>query len=51
VLGGLALILGYFWAMAKRTHRPVSRELIAFHQAEQMARLRKMFFGFLSRSQ
>lgn len=42
VLGGLLLSLGYFWAMAKRVQRPVSPELIAFHQTEQMTRLRKM---------
>ena len=42
VLGGLFLVLGYFWAMAKRTQRPVSPDLIAFRRAEQMTRLRKM---------
>jgi hypothetical protein len=42
VVGGLCLILGYYWAMARRMQRPVSSELIAFHRAEQMARLRKM---------
>jgi len=42
VLGGVFLICGFFWAMAKRMHRPVSLELIAFHRAEQLARLRKM---------
>ena len=42
VLGGLFLMLGYCWAMAKRTQRPVSPELIAFRRAEQMTRLRKM---------
>lgn len=42
VLGGLFLILGYFWAMAQRMQRPVPPELIAFHRTEQMARLRKM---------
>jgi hypothetical protein len=42
VLGGLFLILGYFWAMARRTRRPVSRELVSFRRAEQMARLRQM---------
>jgi hypothetical protein len=41
-LGGLFLILGYGWAMAKKTQRPVSPELIAFRRAEQMTRLRKM---------
>jgi len=44
VVGGLFLMLGYFWAMARRMQRPVSPELIAFHQAEQMTRLRRMFF-------
>jgi glycosyltransferase involved in cell wall biosynthesis len=42
VLGGVFLILGYFWAMVKRVERPVSGELVAFHRAEQMARLRKI---------
>jgi glycosyltransferase involved in cell wall biosynthesis len=42
VLGGLFLILGYFWAMAQRVRRPVSPELVSFRRAEQMARLRKM---------
>jgi glycosyltransferase involved in cell wall biosynthesis len=42
VLGGLSLILGYFWAMAKRSKRVVSPELMAFHRNEQMTRLRSM---------
>jgi glycosyltransferase involved in cell wall biosynthesis len=45
VLGGLFLILGYFWAMIRRVRRPVSPELISFRRAEQMARLRKMILG------
>ena len=45
VLGGMLLIFGYFWAMAKRTKRPVSTELIAFHRTEQMDRLRNMFLS------
>lgn len=49
VLGGLSLIFGYFWAMASRVERPVSRELMAFHRAEQIARLRKMLLGAKSR--
>ncbi len=44
VLGGLFLMLGYLWAMVGRVPRPVSPELVAFHRAEQMARLRKMIF-------
>jgi glycosyltransferase involved in cell wall biosynthesis len=42
VLGGLFLILGYFSAMARRVRRPVSAEVVSFHRAEQMARLRKL---------
>jgi hypothetical protein len=38
--GGLALGLGYGWAFARRAHRPVSREFMAFHRKEQMAKLR-----------
>lgn len=45
VLGGLFLILGYFWAMIKRVHRPISPELLSFRRAEQMTRLRKMLMG------
>lgn len=44
LLGGLALGAGYFWSLVRRQKRPVSQELIAFHQGEQMQRLRKMFF-------
>lgn len=45
VLGGLFLMLGYFWAMARRMQRPISPELVAFHRAEQVARLQKIIFG------
>jgi glycosyltransferase involved in cell wall biosynthesis len=45
VLGGVSLVLGYFWAMLKRTPRPVPPDLVAFHQHEQLARLRRMLFG------
>jgi glycosyltransferase involved in cell wall biosynthesis len=40
ILGGGFFLAGYLWAVVTRMHRPVSRELIAFHRAEQMARLR-----------
>ena len=40
LLGGSALGLGYCWALVKRTPRPVSRELMAFHRKEQMTKLR-----------
>jgi hypothetical protein len=45
LLGGLFLILGYFWAMARRVRKPISPELVSFRRAEQMARLRKMLLG------
>jgi glycosyltransferase involved in cell wall biosynthesis len=41
VTGGVALFLGYFWSMFRRAHRPVSREMIAFQQRDQMRRLRE----------
>jgi biofilm PGA synthesis N-glycosyltransferase PgaC len=40
VLTGLALGLGYCWALIRRTARPVSRELMAFHRREQMVKLK-----------
>jgi biofilm PGA synthesis N-glycosyltransferase PgaC len=40
VLTGLALGLGYCWALIHRTPRPVSRELMAFHRQEQMLKLK-----------
>ncbi len=39
-LGGLLLLTGYIWGRLGHTERPVSKDLIAFHQAEQMTRLR-----------
>ena len=42
-LGGLALGAGYLWAMLRRIDRPVPPELVAFHQREQMQRLKKFF--------
>jgi len=44
VVGGLMLILGYFWALFKRMPRPASAELISFYRAEQMNRLRAIFW-------
>ena len=50
VLGGMFLVLGYFWAMATRMERPVSPDLMAFHRAEQLARLNMMLRGQRGRS-
>lgn len=42
VLGGLLLILGYYWALLTRVERPVSKELMTFHRQEQMQRLKDL---------
>jgi poly-beta-1,6-N-acetyl-D-glucosamine synthase len=44
LLGGLLLLAGYGSAWITRVQRPVSRELIRFHQREQMQRLRRGLF-------
>ena len=41
--GGLALGIGYLWALLRRVERPVSPELIRFHRREEMQRLKKFF--------
>ena len=43
VVGGLMLLAGYVSSMVRRTHRPVSRELVEFYRREQMRRLAKFF--------
>jgi hypothetical protein len=43
VIGGAIVIAGYFWAWTRRQERPVSHELIQFHQHEQLTRLRGVF--------
>lgn len=39
LIEGLALGLGYGWAMLRRLKRPISRELMMFHRQEQMRKL------------
>lgn len=39
VVDGLALGLGYGWAMVRRIRRPISKELMQFHRHEQMRKL------------
>jgi glycosyltransferase involved in cell wall biosynthesis len=48
LVDGLALGLGYGWAMVRRIHRPVSKELIKFHQKEQMRKLRAILKSMLA---
>jgi glycosyltransferase involved in cell wall biosynthesis len=40
VFGGIALLSGYCWAAARRVKRPVSPELMRFHRADQMRKLK-----------
>jgi len=42
-IGGLSLGTGYFWALLRRTQRPVPADLVHFHRSEQMQRLKKFF--------
>lgn len=44
-LGGLVLLAGFSWALVGGTGRPISPELVKFHRAEQMQRLRRAFSG------
>ena len=48
IVGGLSLLAGYVWATLSRMPRAVSPELMRFHRAEQMRKLRAVL-GSLSR--
>ncbi len=48
VTNGAALGLGYCWAFLRRTPRPVSKELMAFHRKEQMTKLRAILKSFVT---
>jgi hypothetical protein len=48
ILGGASLFAGYLWATLSRIPRAVSPELMQFHRAEQMRKLRSIV-GSLSR--
>jgi len=43
ILGGIYFLCGFSWATVTRMHRPVSAELMAFHRAEQLSRLKRSF--------
>jgi glycosyltransferase involved in cell wall biosynthesis len=47
VLGGLALLSGYFYSFASRMKRPVAAELLKFHRQEQLERLRHLLVHFV----
>jgi biofilm PGA synthesis N-glycosyltransferase PgaC len=44
LLGGLFLLVGYFWSWITCVPRSVTPELIRFHQREQIQRLRQVLF-------
>jgi biofilm PGA synthesis N-glycosyltransferase PgaC len=48
IAGGAALFFGYFWAALRRVKRPISNELVKFHRADQMKKL-KTILGSLFR--
>jgi glycosyltransferase involved in cell wall biosynthesis len=47
IINGLLLFLGYIYAFLSKVERPVSKELMRFHRAEQMQRLKNKFYGML----
>ncbi len=47
LIGGVALMAGYFSASIRRIKRPVSDELIKFHRADQMHKLKNIFRSLL----
>jgi poly-beta-1,6-N-acetyl-D-glucosamine synthase len=42
LIGGVMLLAGFGWAALKGVEKPVSKELTAFHQMEQMQRLKRV---------
>jgi len=47
IIEGFALFCGFCWAAMRRTKRPVSPELMRFHRAEQMKKLRSIIQAVL----
>lgn len=45
VVRGLALGIGYLWALMRHAERPVSRGFVTFHRQEQMERLKSKVTG------
>jgi glycosyltransferase involved in cell wall biosynthesis len=45
IVGGLGLLYGYFSCWITRADRPISDELMQFHRAEQISRLKALFSG------
>jgi poly-beta-1,6-N-acetyl-D-glucosamine synthase len=45
IVGGVALLSGYLWALLRGVERPISSEMLAFTRREQMKRLKKFLTG------
>jgi poly-beta-1,6-N-acetyl-D-glucosamine synthase len=43
LIGGIAILTGYFFAALKKVKRPIPPELVRFYRKEQMERLRSKF--------
>jgi biofilm PGA synthesis N-glycosyltransferase PgaC len=43
--GGLALGIGFVWALLRRIEQPIPQALIGFHRREQMQRLKRIISG------
>jgi biofilm PGA synthesis N-glycosyltransferase PgaC len=50
LLGGLFLLSGYVWAFLCRVERPIPRELVRFHQKEQLQRLKNIFYNMVKKA-
>ncbi len=48
IVSGLALGSGYCWAFLRQIPRPVSRELMAFHRKEQLAKLKTILKSLIT---
>ncbi len=48
LVNGMALGLGYLWALISRQPRPVSPELMRFHRREQMQKLRMILASLIT---
>jgi hypothetical protein len=45
ITGGIALWMGYVWALLRGAEVPLSKDLVTFVRREQMQRLKKTFLG------
>lgn len=54
LVGGSALLAGFFWALITSAQRPICRDVVEFRRKEQMHRLKRLFretLGFEARGE